>query len=181
MQNCTYTINGIGSRIIKYQIFTDNDTVFIYTDVRNWTVKFEDMPETLRHWIPVLDEEPSYDHMFAELGLEPLPDNPNLLPEQKKEKNPSDDSTTEIQMMIVTMLKNQNIESADLKEKLRIAMMNSKDEKITGGSTLSKAVNEQTKNIINAVNANTKITTLQFQMLLKTLEMLESLRKNKDD
>lgn len=128
MRDCTYVVDNAEVRFVKFKIFTDTETVVLYTTARYHTVKFNDMPEFLRKWIPKqVDGMPYYDHVFDELGIAPGPDNnlPDTVVESSKEITPEERLKSMYVEFMGAMLKDMESVHKTLKD----ATLNIKDVK----------------------------------------------------
>ncbi len=154
MKNSNYCVDGVVSRFIKAQIWDDNQTVRITLSARYYDYAFDEMPEALRHWIPVdVEGARAYDHTIAELGIKPprdIEEEENLMEEVNEEEN----QILIIRKLLIKTITEQNQEAAELKEKLNLVMLSLKDQK---SGVYGANVIPQTNNIIKAVNSLLKM------------------------
>lgn len=167
--HCSYMVDGIEIRLGDYTIFTENETIVLYTSARHHSVKFEDMPEFLRHWIPKeVEGMPHYNHIMAEAGIT-VPVNSKLPPPLTPED--------QIKTMFVEFMKGMMDGDAGIQDKLNTAYLNIKDLKAgNAGEGFIKQAN-QIANIVDKMIKG-KLSVLQGFNL--TIKLLDRDKKKKD-
>lgn len=146
MVNSYYEIEGVKTKFVKFNVF--NDYVRLETTIRWHEKKFEAMPEFLASWMPVENEGiPSYDHRYAEMGLE-APKDSNLPLEDSTQTN---EQITILNGLFVEFLQNTVERSKFLESKLDQSMILLKDPK---SGAYGAAATEQAKQTTNGVKAS---------------------------
>lgn len=176
MINCTYMVDGVEVRLEDHQIFTDNETIILYTSARHHSVKFIDMPEFLRHWVPKqVEGMPYYNHILEEAGIT-VPAN-SKLPAPLQEPTPEE----QIKTMFVDFMKDMIAGDKNIQDKLNTAYLNLKDLKAgnSGEGFLRQA--NQIANIVDKMIKG-KLSILQgFNLTIKILEMDKKKNNKKDE
>lgn len=133
MHNCSYAVDGVAITFTHHEIFPANDTIVLYTTARHHTVKLDDMPEYLRHWVPVEEEGmPYFNHIWAEAGV--------VVPANSKLPAPitPEDHMKALYLKTIEDLLN-DMES--IRENLKAATLNIKDPKsgVAGQNFINQA------------------------------------------
>jgi hypothetical protein len=175
MKNSNYCVEGVTSRFIKFQIWEDNQTVRMFLAARYYDYGFAEIPEALRHWIPVdVEGARAYDHTLAELGIQP----PVVLEQQEpdEEEPEEDDQILTIKKLLIKTITDQNNESSELKDKLNQVILSLKDQKsgIYGANVIP-----QTKGIVNAVNSIIKMNSQNLEAFTLAIKVFTEFQNKK--
>lgn len=161
-------VDGLEVRLTGYQIFTDNDTIVLYTSARHHTVKFDDMPEFLRRWVPVeVESMPYYNHIMAEAGIR-MPVNGKLsAPLTNEEKLAS---------MLLEHMQGVVNDLESTRESLKTATLNIKDPKAgQGGQNYINQANQ----IANLGDKRIKSSVAIIQAFSLAHKMINKDKKDK--
>lgn len=191
MRGSYYCVDEVTSKFIDFTINETHQVVRISLVARYFDLKFEDIPEALRHWIPVTREgQVPYNHIAAEANRPASEFNlipkPNDKPSEEEVITPIATPTEaevtpreKLDSMIITFMQNMVKDMDQVQTSLNNAKLSIKDPK--SGEAGKNFINQasQIANLNDKIIKG-KLAVLQgFQLLNKILD--NDKKNNKKD
>lgn len=144
MRNQYYNVDGNDVRLINYVLYDDNQVARVFFNVRNFDIPYDEMPERMRHWIPVTDNEfmTTYDHISAESNLKPSDDSNAVIASNVSVTKPSEPTPNEVlTTMFIEQMPKDLLDIGEIVRFAQNAIMNLKDPKtgVNGQAYLNQA------------------------------------------
>lgn len=171
MRNQYYNVEGNDVRLTNYRLYDDNQVARIFFATRNYDIPYEEMPERMRHWIPVTDGEfmTTYDHISAESGLKPADEtNLSVVSSQTGAVVPTEPTAKEIlTSMFIEQMPKDLLDIGKIVEAANNAILNLKDPKtgVNGQAFINQA--NAIAGLLDKVIKAKKLTIDEFNLALK--------------